>query len=113
MKRIVITAALLGLVFSAHAADVKKGQELVTKGGCVACHGEGLNKPIAPEYPKLAGQHADYLFYALKAYKTTSNPNVGRNNAIMAGQVAQFSNQDLKDIGAYIASLPGDLVLKK
>lgn len=113
MKRILMTVALAGLAFSAQAADVAKGQELVNKGGCVACHGEGLNKPIAPEYPKLAGQHADYLFYALKAYKTTNNPNIGRNNAIMAGQVAQFSNQDLKDIAAYVASLQGDLVLKK
>ena len=113
MKRLFIAATLASFALATQAADVQKGQELVTKGNCAACHGEGLNKPIAPEYPRLAGQHADYLFYALKAYKTTNNPNVGRGNAIMAGQVAAFSNNDLKDIAAYISSLPGTLVLKK
>jgi cytochrome c553 len=113
MKRILIAATLASFAFAAQAADVNKGAELVAKGNCAACHGEGLNKPLAPEYPKLAGQHADYVFYALKAYKTTNNPNVGRNNAIMAGQVAALSNNDLKDIAAYVASLPGSLVMKK
>ena len=41
--------------------------------------------PIDPSYPKLAGQHADYLFVALKAYQTDHNPLIGRNNAIMIG----------------------------
>jgi len=113
MKRILIAATLASFAFAAQAADVNKGQELVAKGNCAACHGEGLNKPVAPEYPKLAGQHADYLFHALKAYKTVNHPNVGRNNAIMAGQVTALSNKDLQDISAYISSLPGTLVMKK
>lgn len=113
MKRLLVIASLASLAWTCQAADLKRGQELVTKSACAACHGEGLNKPIAPEYPKLAGQHADYLYYALKAYKVTNNPNVGRNNAIMAGQVQQFTNKDLQDIAAYIASLPGSLVVKK
>ncbi len=113
MKRILMTVVAASFAFSAHAADVKRGQELVTKAACAACHGEGLNKPVAPEYPKLAGQHADYIYHALKAYKVTNNPNIGRSNAIMAGQVTQFTNKDLQDIAAYIASLPGTLVMKK
>ena len=113
MKRILIAIATASIAFTANAADLKKGAELVNKSGCIACHGEGLNKPLAPEYPKLAGQHADYLYAALKAYKVTNNPNIGRNNAIMAGQVAQFSNKDLQDIAAYISTLPGSLVMKK
>jgi cytochrome c553 len=113
MKRILIAIATASFALTTQAADLKKGEELVNKSGCIACHGEGLNKPLAPEYPKLAGQHADYLYAALKAYKVTNNPNIGRSNAIMAGQVAQFSNKDLQDISAYISSLPGTLVLKK
>ena len=46
---------------------------------------------------------ADYLFFALKAYQTEQNPNVGRANAIMAAQVKQFSAADLKAIAEYIA----------
>jgi cytochrome c553 len=41
------------------------------------------------------------------------NSLVGRNNAIMQSQVKQFSDKDLKDMAAYIASIPGDLIVKK
>jgi cytochrome c553 len=85
--------------------------ELLKKGNCASCHGEGLNKPIDPAYPKLAGQHADYVLAALKAYKTTNNANVGRGNAIMGGMAAPFSNAELKQLAGYIASLPGELTV--
>jgi cytochrome c553 len=49
----------------------------------VSCHGANFSKPIAPNYPKIAGQHSDYLFVALKAYKTDNNAAVGRNNGVM------------------------------
>jgi cytochrome c553 len=83
--------------------------ELLTKGACVSCHGANFSKPIDPSYPKLAGQHADYLTVALKAYKTERNNNVGRSNGVMAGQVKQFSNAELKAIANYIATLPTEL----
>lgn len=82
---------------------------LLQKGACSSCHGENYNKPIDGSYPKIAGQHADYLFAALKSYKTEQNPNVGRANAIMAAQVKQFSFDELKAIANYIGSLPGEL----
>lgn len=84
-------------------------QALLTRGNCVACHGENLNKPIDPSYPKLGGQHADYLYVALKAYHTTNNPNIGRANPIMAAQVQAFTPQELKQLAQHIASLPSDL----
>ena len=82
---------------------------LLTKGACASCHGANFSKPIDGSYPKLAGQHADFLYVALKAYKTEGNPQVGRGNAIMGGQVKQFSNAELKTIANYLASLPSDL----
>jgi cytochrome c553 len=82
---------------------------LLKKGGCVACHGENFAKPIDPSYPKIAGQHADYLYVALKAYKTEKNPNIGRSNGVMAGMAKQFNNNELKEIAKYIGSLDGDL----
>jgi cytochrome c553 len=85
--------------------------ELLKKGNCTSCHGEGLNRPIDPTYPKLAGQHADYILAALKAYKTSNNANVGRGNAIMGGMAAPFSNAELKQLAGYIASLPGELTV--
>ncbi len=97
----------------AQAADINSGKALVEKNNCGSCHGADLKTPVAPGYPKIAGQHADYLFNALNAYKVTGNPNIGRSNAIMGGQVKALSKTDLQNIAAYVASLPSDLVVKK
>jgi cytochrome c553 len=86
-----------------------KAMALVAKGACTSCHGESLNKPIDPSYPKIAGQHGDYLFVALKAYKAEGSSVVGRGNAIMGGIAKQFSNAELKELANYVSSLPGEL----
>lgn len=83
--------------------------ELLTKGNCASCHGANFSKPIDGAYPKLAGQHPDYLFAALKAYQTEHNPAVGRSNPIMAAQAKPFSHAELKELAAYLASLPSEL----
>ncbi|MEO7108465.1 MAG: c-type cytochrome [Rhodoferax sp.] len=99
-----------GATLPSKAADgPAKAMELVAKGGCVSCHGDNFSKPLDPSYPKLAGQHKDYLYVALKSYKTEHNPQVGRSNAIMGGMVKQFSLAELKEIANYIGSLPGEL----
>ncbi|KRH99089.1 cytochrome c [Curvibacter sp. PAE-UM] len=86
-----------------------KVAELLNKGGCVACHGDNFNKPIDPSYPKVGGQPADYLFVALKSYKTEGNATWGRANGIMGGIAKQFSNAELKELAGYVSSLPGEL----
>ncbi|PIF91669.1 cytochrome c553 [Acidovorax sp. 62] len=84
--------------------------ELLKKGACVSCHGDNFARPIDPSYPKVAGQHADYLFVALKSYKADArNPNLGRSNAIMGGVAKQFSNAELKALASYLGSVEGDL----
>ena len=68
---------------------------------CAACHGpEGISQ--TPQFPNIAGQYEDYLYQSLKDYKSGA-----RKNAIMAGTVATLTDQDLKDLAAYFASLPG------
>jgi cytochrome c553 len=85
---------------------------------CVACHGATFSTPIDAAYPRLAGQHADYLFHALKAYATDGNPRVGRANPTMRSQVVQesagarkptFTNAELKQVAKWLESLPGEL----
>ena len=91
-------------------APVAPVAELLKKGACVSCHGDNFAKPIDPSYPKLAGQHADYLYVALKSYKETGkNAYVGRSNGVMAGIAGQFSNAELKALSQYIAKVDGDL----
>ena len=83
--------------------------DLLKRANCASCHGANYSKPIDPSYPKLAGQHADYLYVALKAYQVDKNPQVGRNNAIMAGMSRQYTHVELKTIANYLGALQGNL----
>lgn len=83
---------------------------LLEKGACVSCHGENFSKPISDAYPRIAGQHPDYLYVTLKAYKNPKEgPYSGRANAIMGGVASQFSNNELKALANYIGSLDSQL----
>ena len=82
---------------------------LLKKGACISCHGDNFSKPIDPAYPKIAGQHADYMFVALKSYKTEGNATMGRSNGVMAGIAKQFTNAELKALSGYVSSLDGEL----
>ena len=82
---------------------------LIEKGACASCHGANFSKPIDPSYPKLGGQHADYLFVALKAYTVEGNNVVGRSNGIMAGIAKQYSTAEMREIAKYLASVEGEL----
>jgi len=97
-----VPAALTGAVPTDVAA-------LLAKGNCASCHGANFSAPIDPSYPKLAGQHADYLYAALREYQTDKNPQVGRNNAIMMGMARPFTHAEAKVLAAYFAALPSEL----
>jgi cytochrome c553 len=71
---------------------------------CAECHGADGNTPKGPDFPRLAGQHYDYLLKALRDYKSGA-----RKNAIMAGQVNGLSAQDMADLAAYFANQKGAL----
>ena len=83
--------------------------QLLQKGACVSCHGDNYSKPIDPSYPKIAGQYADYLYAALRAYRDDSHATWGRGNPVMAGMAKQFSDPELKAMARYIGSLPGEV----
>ncbi len=113
-KMIALLAALLASVsLSAVAGDIEAGKAAAAKYNCASCHGADFNSPVDPSYPKLAGQHADYLEHALKAYQRGTTASNGRGNAIMGGMAKPLSKKDIADISAYLASLPGSLVVRK
>lgn len=114
MKFALITAMLLSSIGIAQAANLENGKALIEKANCGSCHGANLNTPILPAYPKLAGQYADYLYYALRAYQVgNGNAQFGRNNAVMTSQVQNFTDSDLRDMAAYMSKMPGNFVVKK
>lgn len=77
------------------AGDAKAGAKLSAT--CAACHGADGNS-TNPAWPKLAGQGAPYIYEQLQEFK-----NGKRKNAIMAGQAAGLSDQDMQDVAVYFA----------
>ena len=113
MKKLIAALFCSALSFSVVAGgNVAAGKAVADKYSCFTCHGKDYNTPIDPSYPKLAGQHKDYLQHALTAYKRGDGAN-GRNNAIMTGQVKPLTDQDIKDLAAYLHSLPGSLAVHR
>jgi cytochrome c553 len=100
-----LLATGLLLTGTAHAGNPELGRAKSAQ--CVACHGED-GRGIAPEFPVLAGQYADYLVHALKQYRSGE-----RENALMAPWAANLSDADIKDLAAYYASKPGLTVPKR
>jgi cytochrome c553 len=103
MVRSMTAAGLLLLACAASAADVAKGQQLAQQ-QCASCHGKDFISPVDPSYPKLAGQYPDYLEKALRDYQMGR-----RKNAIMAGLAKPLSREDIRNLAAYLATLPGPL----
>jgi len=65
---------------------------------CVACHGADGAKTVAPDYPKLAGQPADYIVHALKDYKSGK-----RKNPIMAGIISGVDEKDFQALADFFS----------
>jgi len=103
MKKLVVVAvacALTGASLSALAA----GDPAAGKGksaACAGCHGPDGNSAV-PMYPKLAGQHAQYLELAIKAYR--AGERSGGQTGVMKPMVGSLSDQDIADLAAYFAS---------
>ena len=104
---IALFAMAVGFSSTAVAGDIVAGK-VKADAVCAACHGADGNKVLDPSYPRLAGQHKDYLSVALLAYQRG-----GRKNAIMAAQAKQLSRADIENVAAYYASLPGQLDYRK
>ncbi len=89
------------------AADPAQGKAKADQ-ICASCHGKDGNTPTDPSYPRLAGQYRDYLERALLDYKSGQ-----RKNAIMAGFAQGLSRDDIRNLAAYYASLPGQLSVRR
>jgi cytochrome c553 len=84
----------------AFAADVEAGKAKV-QSVCAACHGaNGVS--VSDAIPNLAGQKAVYLESQLRALRDGS-----RKNPIMNAVAGQLGNDDIANVAAYFAGLPG------
>ena len=115
-------AAWLGTKTS--AANFAKEKDLVVLGeriyrggvadrqiaACAGCHNP-TGAGIPAQYPRLAGQHADYTMAQLTAFREHGNrgagqPSVGRgNSAQMSGVAAKLNDREIKAVADYVAGL--------
>ncbi len=93
MTRIALLAVLL-VAAPAYAAEAPKAAAT-----CFTCHGENGAKPIAPNYPVLAGQYANYLEHAITEYKEGK-----RKNPIMGAQAAALSKEDIHELAVFFGA---------
>ncbi|MBA2410499.1 MAG: cytochrome c [Gammaproteobacteria bacterium] len=100
MKAMLLALSVTLFFNVAHAeGDPAAGKKTAQQ--CASCHGPDGNS-TSPTYPKLAGQHEDYLTQALHDYKSGA-----RENSTMAGMAGPLSEQDIEDLAAYFSQQQG------
>jgi cytochrome c553 len=98
--RMLLLAAIVSLpaARAQAAADVAAGQEKAKV--CAACHGEN-GVSAMPGIPSLAGQQDQFIQWQLVFFRSGRRPNPA-----MAPLVAELSDEDVRNLGAYFHSLP-------
>jgi len=104
LTRKLITAVVFALLMVSGAAqaggDPAKGKELSVD--CVDCHGEnGLGDA---DNPAIAGLEEAFLVKQMQDFKSGARPD--KEDAMLM-YVEDLSDQDMADLAAYYASLPG------
>ncbi|HHI76707.1 MAG TPA: cytochrome c4 [Gammaproteobacteria bacterium] len=99
MKKLLFAVSVISCIAAAPALSAGDAAAGKTKAAtCAGCHGADGNSP-APNFPKLAGQHASYILKQLQDFKSGK-----RKDATMTAMVAPLSDQDMENLAAYFAS---------
>lgn len=84
---------------TADAADIARAEEIVS-GRCFLCHGAG-GEARSPVFPRLAGQHADYVAKQLADFKSGK-----RKSEAMQSQAAELTPEEMQALGRFFESKP-------
>jgi cytochrome c553 len=101
MTRLVLAMVVtLAGMSTAAAVDIEAGRKKAAE-ICAACHGPDGNSATA-DFPRIAGQHADYLAKAMRDYKTGA-----RKDPVMSGFANPLTPTEIENLSAYFASQRG------
>jgi cytochrome c553 len=118
-NRILTKAVLAAVLFTvassasaaAHFTDLRRIQPIhgdATAGAqkaavCLACHGaNGVS--VAPTFPRLAGQRADYLYHRLVSFKRADPKDPYYSKSPMTAIAATLSDDDARNLAAYFSA---------
>jgi cytochrome c len=100
--KFVMTLVAAALVASpAFAAE--DGAKLYAEKTCNACHGVKADKPLMPNYPKIAGQNAAYIEQQMQDIKSGARNN--GQTAAMKGVMHLVNDEEIKAISTFLSKL--------
>ncbi len=106
IKRSLLLSSLLlvagSLQAQAPAPDLAQAKQ-IAETVCAGCHMADGNSQL-PANPKLAGQHADYLYKQLREFKSVDGKKPVRENAIMGAMVAALDDADMRALAQHFSS---------
>ncbi len=89
---------------------VAKGKTLYTAGdaergltACIACHGPRGNGTELSGFPKISGQHADYIKAQLEKFRDGDRGN--DMNAMMRDIAKKMTDEDIEVLSKYVGGL--------
>ncbi len=83
-------------------ANLERGKQLF-KDNCVRCHGPNGEGSEEKFYPKIQGQHYKYMLRQFEWIRDGKRRNA---NPDMIKQIKNFTDQDMRDVIGYVASIP-------
>ena len=101
MKKVMSLLAIAAISISGSA--LADGAKLYGEKTCAACHGPKGDKPLMPDYPKIAGQNAKYIERQMLDIKNGVRTN--GNSAAMKGVMVIVSDDEIKELAEYVAKL--------
>ena len=102
MKRLLVLFAMGALVLPT-AVAAPDGAALYAEKTCIACHGPKADKPLLPNYPKIAGQNAAYAEQQMKDIKSGARAN--GQTAAMTGIMHLVNDEEIKVLAAWLETL--------
>jgi cytochrome c553 len=99
-RLVILLFPVLLVSTAAVAVDLEKGKEI--NGTCAACHGDQGAGGSKGEYPRIAGQRANYIEGQLRNFRSRTRVNIPMYPYT---QERELSDSDIKDIAAYLAGI--------